>query len=96
MSEEPKLRLPLVVKIAVPLTFFNSWVLFEETVVDRQGLWKFMPLYKVGVFCAWDVAALLIIIPVAWYAFRKWQQRSASPDNKGACFLRLKHCIFCG
>jgi hypothetical protein len=25
------------------LTFFNTWVLFEETVVDRYGLWKYMP-----------------------------------------------------
>jgi hypothetical protein len=70
MSEEPKLRQPLVVKVAVVLTFFNTWVLFEETVVDRHGLWEYMPLYKVGVFCAWDAAALLIIIPAVWWRAR--------------------------
>ena len=96
MSEEPKLRLPLVIKVAVALTFFNSWVLFEELVVDRQGLWKYMPFYRVGAFCTWDVAALLLIIPAVWYGFRKWQRRSTSPAKGASCFLRLKHCVICG
>lgn len=82
MNKEPTTRLPLIVKIAVALTFFNSWVLFEETVVDRYGLWRYMPFYNVGFFCVWDVAALLIIIPSVWYAFRKWRQRSATLTNK--------------
>lgn len=86
MSEESKLRLPLVIKIAVALTFFNSWVLFEELVIDRHGLWKYMPLYKVGAFCTWDMAALLIIIPAVWYGFRKWQGRSTSAEKEPANF----------
>jgi hypothetical protein len=94
MKKEPKLRLPLIVKLAVVLTFFKSWVLFEETVVDRHGLWKYMPFYKVGIFCTWDLAALLIIIPAVWLVLRKWQRRSSSLENQ-ACFLRFKHCIFC-
>jgi hypothetical protein len=36
------------VKLAVALTFFNSWVLFAEVVVDRQGLWRYMPGYRSG------------------------------------------------
>ena len=95
MSEEPKVRLPLVVKVAVALTFFNSWVLFEETVVDRQGLWRYMPFYKVGAFCTWDAAALLVIIPAVWYALRRRQRRSASPAA-GTCVLRLRRCLWCG
>ena len=79
MSKEAAPRLPLIVKIAVALTFFNSWVLFEETVVDRHGLWQYMPFYKVGNFCLWDVAALLIVVPSVWYAFRRWRQRSLPP-----------------
>ena len=75
--KEPLARLPWIVKIAVALTFFNSWVLFEETIVDRHGLWRYMPFYKVGLSCTWDLAALLIIVPGVWYAFRKWRQRSA-------------------
>lgn len=80
--KEPAARLPLIVKIAVVLTFFNSWVLFEETVVDRHGWWRYMPFYKVGLFCIWDVAALLVIIPGVWYVFRKWRRRSAGAGGE--------------
>lgn len=79
--KEPLARLPWIVKIAVALTFFNSWVLFEETIVDRHGLWRYLPFYKVGLFCTWDVAALLIIVPGVWYAFHKWRQRSGRGQN---------------
>ena len=96
MNKEPTTRLPLIVKIAVVLTFFNSWVLFEETVVDRHGLWRYMPFYKVGLFCVWDVLALLIIVPGVLFAFRKWRQRSAKSTGNAACFLKLKRCIVCG
>jgi hypothetical protein len=59
---KPSLRdQPLVVKIAVFITFFNAWVLFEELVIDRQGLWSYLPFYKVGTFCVWDGLALGVI-----------------------------------
>jgi hypothetical protein len=74
MSKIPFKHLPLLVKIAIALTFFNSWVLFEETVVDRHGLWKYMPFYKVGIFCVWDVVALSAIGIALWRMTRKWQQ----------------------
>ena len=96
MKKEPVTCLPLIVKIAVVLTFLNSWVLFEETVVDRHGLWRYMPFYKVGLFCTWDIAALLIIVPGVWYVFRRWRQHSDSPPNKANCFLKLKRCLLCG
>jgi len=35
-----------LVKFAVGLTLFNTWVLFEETIIDRHGLWKYLPFYK--------------------------------------------------
>ncbi len=49
--KEPVARLAWIVKVAVALTFFNSWVLFEETIVDRHGLWRYLPFYKIGLFC---------------------------------------------
>jgi len=92
MSKEPVVLLPLIVKIAVALTFFNSWVMFEEFVIDRWGLWQYLPLYKVGVFCAWDALAMLVIIPTVWYAFRKWRVSRAAA-SKRFCFL--KRCVLC-
>ena len=68
MSKPPFKELPLLVKIVTALTLFNSWVLFEETVVDRQGLWRYLPLYKVGVFCTWDLVGLGAAGLVVWLA----------------------------
>jgi len=53
--------IPPIVKAAVIVTFFNTWVLFEETVVDRYGLWQYMPYYRVARLCSWDVGAIALI-----------------------------------
>src|SRR5215831_12381495 len=55
-------RLPLIAKIAIAVTFLNAWVIFEETVVDRHGLWRYMPLYRVGLFCTWDAAVFAMTL----------------------------------
>jgi hypothetical protein len=55
-------RLPLIAKIAIAMTFVNAWVIFEETVVDRHGLWRYMPFYRVGLFCVWDAAVLAVTL----------------------------------
>ena len=55
-------RLPLIAKIAIAITFINTWVLFEETVVDRHGLWHYMPYYRVGLFCVWDATVLTVTL----------------------------------
>ena len=54
--------LPLIAKIAIAMTFINAWVIFEETVVDRHGLWRYMPFYRVGLFCVWDAAVLAVTL----------------------------------
>lgn len=59
--------LPRVVWVAVAVTFFNTWVLFEETVIDRYGLWEYLPYYRYGRLCAWDIGALLLI---GWFTYR--------------------------
>jgi hypothetical protein len=66
MTRIPFRDWPWLIKLTVGLTFFNSWVLFEETVIDRHGLWQYLPLYVVGQFCAWDALALAIIAAVLW------------------------------
>ena len=65
------MRTPTVVKWASALTFLNTFVLFEEFVVDRHGLWKYMPLYKVGRFCTWDIAAIALAVGLVLL----WQYR---------------------
>ena len=67
-SEASAVRIPRVVKFAVWLTFFNTWVLFEETVVDRYGLWLYMPYYRVAKLCSWDIGAMAALgLLVFWF-----------------------------
>jgi hypothetical protein len=76
--------LPLIAKIAIAMTFINTWVIFEETVVDRHGLWRYMPYYGVGLFCAWDasvlaVTLLLLLLSIAPLRRRSGPTLSATP-----------------
>ena len=78
MTEVDPHPMPGLLKGAVVLSFFNSWVLFEETVVDRYGLWQYMPYYRVGEICAWDIGALALII---WLSL--WMLRRARRPTSG-------------
>jgi hypothetical protein len=60
VSHETVLR-PRIFAFVLGLTLLNSWVLFEEVIVDRHGLWKYMPFYRVGDPCVWDLAAVVTI-----------------------------------
>ena len=76
--------LPVIAKIAISMTFINTWVIFEETVVDRHGLWRYMPFYRVGLFCVWDAAVLavtllLLLVSVAPFRSLSGQPISATP-----------------
>src|SRR6266513_1277925 len=62
MNKSTTPPLPLIAKIAMAMTFVNTWVIFEETVVDRHGLWHYMPYYRVGLFCVWDATVLVITL----------------------------------
>jgi hypothetical protein len=71
MIDPTSRRLPGILKAAVILTFFNTWVLFEETVIDRYGWWEYLPYYRVAELCAWDIGALALIIWLTIRGFRK-------------------------
>jgi hypothetical protein len=64
-------QLPLVVKIAVWVVFNNAWWSIEEFVIDRYGLWKYMPYYRVAGPCVWDLAVALITGFAIWRASRE-------------------------
>ena len=69
--------LPLVVKIAVGLVFNNAWWSIEEFVIDRRGLWKYMPYYRVANACVWDVAVALITVFAIWRMSRPRAPRAS-------------------
>ena len=83
MKKSTTRRLPPIAKIAIAMTFINAWVLFEETIVDRHGLWRYMPYYRVGLFCLWDavvfaVTLLLLLVSVAPFRRRSGPTLSAT------------------
>jgi hypothetical protein len=69
-------QLPLAVKIAVGVVFYNAWWSIEEFVIDRHGLWRYMPYYKVADPCVWDLAVATIISLAIWRASASGVSRS--------------------
>jgi hypothetical protein len=76
MKKSTTRRLPLIAKIAIATTFINAWVIFEETIVDRHGLWRYMPYYRVGLFCVWDAAVLAITLLLLLVSVARFRHRS--------------------
>jgi hypothetical protein len=69
-------QLPLIAKVAVGIAFYNAWVSFEEFVIDRVGLWRYMPYYRVGEACVWDLAvALLVIVGLLRLSWQREERR---------------------
>lgn len=53
--------LPFVVQLATMSIYFLSWVTFAELVIDRHGLDKHLPYYRVGNLCPYDIAVITIL-----------------------------------
>jgi len=75
VSTIPFTQVPLVVKIAVGVAFYNAWWLIEEFVIDRYGFWKFMPHYKVADPCVWDLGVGSLIVFAIWRSSRPGKAR---------------------
>jgi hypothetical protein len=78
MNKSTTPPLPLIAKIAIATTFINTWVIFEETIVDRHGLWRYMPFYRVGLFCVWDAAVLVVTLLLLLVSVAPFRRRSGS------------------
>ena len=50
--------LPLIVRLGAVANLFIGWVLFAEFVIDRYGIDRFLPLYRVADLCVYDLAAI--------------------------------------
>jgi hypothetical protein len=61
--------------VAVGLTIYNSFVVFEDLAIDRYGWWRYLPFYKFGRLCVWDLGAILAII---WFLAARLAQRLTS------------------
>ena len=77
MERLPFRQLPLAVKIAIWVVFNNAWWSIEEFVIDRKGLWRYMPYYRVANGCVWDLAVALIVGSAIWRASYRSSSRPA-------------------
>jgi hypothetical protein len=59
-------QLPWTVRIAVGVAYYTAWACIEEFIIDRNGLWKYMPYYRKGEGCVWDLTVGLIIAFCIW------------------------------
>ena len=71
MDRVPFRSMPLAVRIATVLALFLAWVLFAELVIDRHGLDEYLPLYRVGNLCPWDIAVVALLALFWWRQHRK-------------------------
>src|SRR5262245_60941243 len=81
MNKSTTPRLPLIAKIAIAMTVINTWVILEETIVDRLGLWRYMPYYKVGLFCVWDAAVFAITLLLLLVNVRQSRRRDGPTQS---------------
>ena len=74
MGTVPFGQLPMIVKVGVGLAFNDAWWSIEEFVIDRRGLWRYMPGYRVAEACVWDLAVALITIAGLWWLSRQREE----------------------
>jgi hypothetical protein len=67
--------LPRFVQFATLTVPFIAWLLFAEWVIDRHGLDRWLPLYRVGNLCPWDIAVVLALL---WLRSRLMREEAAS------------------
>lgn len=62
--------LPALVQFTSLATIFIGWVLFAEFVIDRHGYDRFLPFYRVGNLCPYDLGVVLALA-LTWLILRR-------------------------
>ena len=60
--------LPTIVRVMTCLSIFMGWVMLAEFVIDRHELDQFLPYYRVGNFCVYDLIVALALIAFWFHA----------------------------
>lgn len=63
-------EMPWLVRIVCALALFNMWWSVEEFVIDRFGYWRYLPDYKVGRLCIWDLSVAVGLSFMVWLLSR--------------------------
>ena len=68
--------LPWIVRIVLGLAVLNLWVSFEEFIIDRLGIWRYLPGYKFGRLCIWDLTVAIGIAVMVWWLSARPKQNA--------------------
>lgn len=63
--------LPALAKFGIGAGLLFVWILFEREVIERFGIYHYMPLYRVEGICAWDILVTIVIFASFIYASRR-------------------------
>jgi hypothetical protein len=77
-------QLPFWVRLAAALTVFNTWVLIAEFVIDRYGLDEYLPFYRYGDVCLWDIGVIIGLTIAFVRASRDPHKSGAASSDKAA------------
>jgi hypothetical protein len=72
-------ELPWGVRIVLGLAAFNFWMSIEDFVINRSGVWRYMPGYKVADACIWDLMVGLGVCATVWWF--SWSRSSPRSTN---------------
>ena len=61
-------QLPALVQVTTLGSLFMVWVMIEEFEIDRHRWDRYLPLYRYGNLCLYDLVAAVLIIG-AWAIF---------------------------
>ena len=70
--------LPTLAKFGIGAGIFFVWTAFEQQVIERFGIYHYMPFYRVGSVCVWDILAMITI----YGSFVYLSRRSARAEQK--------------
>ena len=73
-------QLSFVLKLTVWLTMLNSWLWFEDIVIEHGGLAPYLPFYRVQGFCVWDFTVTVLTSIVVFGAGRLPGLRGGNPQ----------------
>lgn len=76
MNKIPFTAFPFATKLALMLVPFMGWVMFAEFVVDRNGWHRFLPFYRFGQICPYDILVLAILGIVWWRLEQRARQQT--------------------
>ena len=60
-------QLNITTRIMVCASMFMAWVLIAEFVIDRYGLYEYLPFYRLADICPYE---LIVLTGIAIYWFK--------------------------